>query len=223
MSFWVDHWLPYIFDCHTAIKVPRGVQLLNPYDQSVVRDVCQQFYSKYFGDKGQRTVLFGINPGRLGAGITGIAFTDPEKLENHCLIKNDFSKKEELSSKFIHEWILRESSLSDFYEKFIILSVCPLGFVEKGKNINYYDQPLLQSRAEKLIVQQQDFIHASAKLGRKAYMLGKGKNFKYFKKLNERHQWYDEVIALPHPRWVMQYRYKMRYELMDEMMLKLIE
>ena len=74
-----------------------------------------------------------------------------------------------------------------------------------------------------MIIQRQDFIHENAKLGVKAYMLGKGKNFKYFKKLNDRFQWYEEVIALPHPRWVMQYRYKMRYELMDEMYIKLNE
>jgi hypothetical protein len=31
-----------------------------------------------------------------------------------------------------------------FYKRFFIGSVCPLGFVKNGKNINYYDDKELQ-------------------------------------------------------------------------------
>ena len=55
------------------------------------------------------------------------------------------------------------------------------------------------------------------------FMLGKGQNYKYFKQLNQKHNWYDHVIPLPHPRWVMQYRYKSRYVHMDEMMMTLMQ
>ena len=218
MSFWVNQWLPFIYGSHEMIKPTRGIELLNPYEKAEVRNVCNQFYSKYFQDRQTRTVIMGINPGRLGAGVTGISFTDPEKLQAYCEIDNDFPKQQELSSKFIYDWISRVSSVSDFYKRFIILSVCPIGFVTKGKNINYYDEKLLQSRAEKLIIAQQNLIHEHGDIGETAFMLGKGKNFNYFKKLNSTHGWYKEIVPLPHPRWVMQYRFKTRFEWMDDML-----
>jgi hypothetical protein len=218
VSFWIDQWLPFLFDSNQWIKTPRGIKILNPYREQAVRDVCDIFYSKYYHDDQRRTPIFGINPGRLGAGITGIGFTDPQKLEMYCGISNDFPKKEELSSKFVYEWIIRNGAIEDFYKQFIILSVCPLGFVSDGKNINYYDQVSLTKNSEKLIVMQQNLIQ-SAVDGEVAYTLGKGQNFKYFEKLNNQHKWFKHVIPLPHPRWVLQYRYHSRYELMDNMSL----
>lgn len=217
MSFWLDKWLPFIFDSAEMLKRPRGIELLNPYPDEQVKKACLSFFNQYYNDNNKRTLILGINPGRLGAGITGIAFTDPEKLESHCGIINDFPKKEELSSKFIYQWILRNGTVEEFYQKFIILSVCPIGFISKGKNINYYDDATLTKRAEKLIVRQQNCIKSNADIGNKVYMLGKGKNYKYFKKLNEKHRWHEEVVALPHPRWVLQYRYKLRHVIMDDM------
>ena len=43
---------------------------------------------------------------------------------------------------------------------------------------------------------------------RKCYCLGQGKNFDYLKLLNKELKLFDEIIPLPHPRWVMQYRRK---------------
>ena len=170
-----------------------------------------------------RTVILGINPGRLGAGITGISFTDPEKLQNRCHIKNDFNKKEELSSKFVYQWLSRGYTVKEFYRNFIILSVCPLGFISNGKNINYYDDKTLMQRATKLIVKQQDLLCQEGRVTPRVYMLGKGKNYQFFTKLNDKFGWYDEVIPLPHPRWVMQYRFHHRFEIMDEMLSKLTQ
>ncbi len=217
MSFWIDRWLPYVMDSSNLIRPPVGIDLLDPYHEVEVQNVCDRFYSKYYSDDEVRTVILGINPGRLGAGVTGISFTDPEKLERCCHIENPFPKKEELSSRFIYQWIGRSSNVVDFYKQFIILSVCPLGFVSKGKNINYYDATILMKRAERLIVDQQNFIMANSKITNRVFMLGKGKNYKSFLKLNNIHGWYNEVIPLPHPRWVMQYRFPHRHEIMDEM------
>ena len=38
------------------------------------------------------------------------------------------------------------------------------------------------------------------------FCLGEGENFKYFSRVNERNRFFTEIIPLPHPRWVMQYR-----------------
>ena len=48
-----------------------------------------------------------------------------------------------------------------------------------------------------------------------AFSLGQGRNLQYLKKLNEENGFFDRVAALPHPRWVMQYRYKKRDEFLQ--------
>lgn len=217
MAFYTDRWLPFIYDCRQYLTAPRPIRILNPYSSDEVRYVCQLFYEKYYGDDEERTVILGINPGRLGAGITGVNFTDPDKLERLCGIPNEFEKKAELSSRFIYDWIERAGSIEAFYARNVILAVCPLGFVKEGKNINYYDDKNLLERSEKLIIKHQNLLQEEANIADNAFMLGKGKNFQYFKKLNAKHGWYKEIVALPHPRWVMQYRYHERYDWMDRM------
>lgn len=41
-----------------------------------------------------------------------------------------------------------------------------------------------------------------------AICLGEGQNFAFFKKLNASHGFFRDIVPLPHPRWVMQYRRK---------------
>ncbi|RYZ29798.1 MAG: DUF4918 family protein, partial [Chitinophagaceae bacterium] len=38
--------------------------------------------------------------------------------------------------------------------------------------------------------------------------IGGEKNFKYLSGLNKKYRWFAEIIPLPHPRFVMQYRRK---------------
>lgn len=217
MSFWTNKWLPFIYGAEAFLPVTEDIEILNPYRSDQVATLCDKFYKKYYSDNKKRTAIFGINPGRFGAGVTGISFTDPEKLETHCDISNDLEKREELSSKFIYKWINRFGGVQAFYSGFIILSVCPLGFVRSGKNINYYDDKNLQFNAEQLIVEQQELLLNSGALEPVAYSLGKGKNYKYLNKMNKEHGWFEAIHPLPHPRWVMQYRFRHRWEIMDEM------
>ena len=49
-----------------------------------------------------------------------------------------------------------------------------------------------------------------------AYSMGKGKNFKFLKTINDEYGFFEKVVALPHPRWVMQYRLKRKLEFVDE-------
>jgi hypothetical protein len=41
-----------------------------------------------------------------------------------------------------------------------------------------------------------------------AYCLGEGENFRYLSKLNSRFQFFGSIEALPHPRFIMQYKRK---------------
>lgn len=186
-------------------EIPSGIELIYPFDPNV-KGLMTRFYSQFFNDLDKRHFLFGINPGRLGAGMTGIPFTDPILLSEKCGIENDLDKKHELSSIFIYEMIDQMGGPTAFYSRFYISSLCPLGFLKENKNYNYYDSKELFASVEHRIVEsinaQMKFpVHRDV-----AYSIGKGKNFKIFKDLNDQHGWFDKVLPLPHPRWVMQYR-----------------
>lgn len=202
-------------------KLPKGIDLIYPFIQDETWKVFEAFYHRYFGDDHERTFLFGINPGRLGAGVTGVPFTDPKILQNVIGITNSFHKRNELSSIFVYEMIHACGGPEAFYSKYYITSVCPLGFIANGKNVNYYDDKVLQNKVEPHIIKN---INLQIKFGantKVAFSMGQGKNFNYLNKLNDRHNFFDEIVPLPHPRWVMQYRLKRKEEFINEYLLKL--
>ncbi|WP_170110563.1 uracil-DNA glycosylase family protein [Flavilitoribacter nigricans] len=201
--------------------IPEPVELLYPYDRPETMAALTTFYQKYYGDRNSRICLFGINPGRFGAAVTGVPFTDPIRLESVCGIDNPFSKKPELSSVFVYEFIEAFGGVEAFYPHFCITSLCPLGFVKDGKNYNYYDDRELEERVTPHIV---DHLHTLLDFpvsNTVALCLGRGKNYEYFRKLNDTHRFFGEVIPLPHPRWVMQYRRKRMEEFVQEYLTQL--
>ena len=91
--------------------------------------------------------------------------------------------------------------------------------MKDGKNYNYYDDKALQKAVEPHIIHNIT-THIDYGCNQKvAFCMGQGKNYKYFKNLNDREKFFEEVIPLPHPRWVMQYRRKH----MDEFVLTFVE
>jgi len=193
----------------------HGISIMNPYTEPATWAVASQFYKKYYGDARPRVFIFGINPGRHGAGLTGVPFTDPIKLETECGIPNDWKKKAELSSQFVYAMIHAYGGLEAFYGRFYITALSPLGFVRDGKNLNYYDDKQLVKDFEpfmlKCIRQQLKTLPTTDM----AYCLGEGENFKYFNKVNAQHGFFKQIIPLPHPRWIMQYRLKRMQEFID--------
>jgi len=208
--------LAFLFNLSTIPRLPDGVGIMNPFLAEEVRSVCQQFYKKYYNDHLVRKMIIGINPGRFGAGLTGIPFTDPIRLEKICGIINPFDKKQELSSVFIYQMIASFGGPEEFYSRFYITSVSPLGFLANGKNLNYYDRKDLQEGLSPFIIktlkEQLDFGISKET----AFCLGEGKNFKFLKTLNQKQGFFKEVIPLSHPRFIMQYRFKKREEYIDK-------
>ncbi len=204
------------------LDVPDGVEVLFPYAEPETIRAMTAFYEKYYADQELRIFIFGINPGRFGAGVTGVPFTDPLRLETECNIVNSFAKKPELSSVFVYQFIHAYGGLEKFYNEFYITSLSPLGFTKNGVNMNYYDDRKLQEAVEPFIVKsirRQQRFGTSRKV---ALCMGQGQNAKYFQKINEQHGFFEEIIALPHPRWVMQYRRK-RVEEFVEVYLKALK
>lgn len=201
--------------------LPEGVAILNPYKEKIAFSLCTQFYKKYYDDHLERKIIFGINPGRFGGGITGIPFTDPVKLENICGIANELQKKSELSADFIYTLIGAFGGPEKFYQQFYFNSVSPLGFTALGKNANYYDTPVLMKTLENFIQQS---IHQQVKFGinkKVAFCLGEGENYKYLKGFNEKEKIFSTIIPLAHPRFIMQYKRKKIDFYIDDYLKKL--
>lgn len=190
------------------LPLPPDFEWLFPYSQPETLRCLTAFYQKYYADPGGRHFIFGINPGRFGAGQTGVPFTDPLRLATDCGIENSFPKKAELSADFVWRFIRAFGGMEIFARSFYISSVSPLGFVRHGVNINYYDDRSLARRIEPFVLWNLRTQLAFGTLGDTAICLGEGQNYAYLKKLNERAKFFRQIIPLPHPRWVMQYRRK---------------
>jgi Domain of unknown function (DUF4918) len=200
--------LAFLRQLHIEARIPKGIEVLSPYSNSETFGLCEKFYQKYYNDEQPRYLMLGINPGRFGSGTTGVSFTDPIKLEKYCNISNDLPKKPELSADFIYAMIEKFGGPASFYSKYFVSAVSPLGFTQKGKNINYYDVPQLEKAVTPFIVES---IGRMMKMGMKrdrVYCIGEGSNLKALKKLNDTHKWFDEIVPLAHPRFIMQYRRK---------------
>lgn len=202
-------------------ELPDGIKPLLPFREPDVLKIMEQFYGKYYGDNHPRILLFGINPGRLGAGKTGIGFTDPIRLKEQCGIDHDIELKPEPSSVFMYDMINAFGGPKTFFSHFHFTSVSPVGYIKDGLNFNYYDTPELRKATADFVV---DTIRQQAEMNttnQVAFSIGKGVNFKILKQLNDTHGFFERIEVLPHPRWVMQYKYKTKSLYLEEYLDKL--
>lgn len=220
-------------------KLPKGIHVLDPFNgphADEVRRIVTTFHRKYYSDEKPRTLMLGINPGRLGAGSTGLSFTDTKRCENDLGIPVNGLRTHEPSSDFFYRMIRAAGGAKDFYSKVYVHAVCPLGFVkatsegspeERGDpagksknaqgplqetlrrplvNLNYHDDKALEQAVTPFV---ENWLHTLVKCGMRTdtvLCIGTGKNAAYFSKLNERLGLFDRIIALEHPRYVMQYK-----------------
>lgn len=202
-------------------KLPKGIALLNPYQDEYSFNLCRQFYEKYYADARPRLLMLGINPGRFGSGTTGISFTDPVKLQYICGIENTFPKKAELSSDFIYKVIAAYGGPLRFYQRVFISAVSPLGFTAGGKNINYYDDAELEKAVLPFIEHAINEMVSWPLSRDKCFCIGEGKNFTFLSRLNDKHRWFNEITPLAHPRFIMQYKRKSVDAYVDDYLQKL--
>jgi len=91
----------------------------------------------------------------------------------------------------------------------------PLGLLKNNKNYNCYDDLQTQSDLEPLkeetLLKQMSFPQAKPNI----ICVGQGKNFKYLKAFNNKHECFESIEVVPHPRWVMQYRRKDKQQYID--------
>lgn len=205
-----------------GVILPEGISFLRPYyDSPIVPSITQQFYEKYYKDTSPRLLILGINPGRLGAGATGIPFTDTYRLENMCHLPWQGVHSFEPSSVFIYEVIKAFGGVQDFYNHVYISSVCPLGLVKlnhSGKyvNFNYYDDKNIELLLRQFIIQNVEMQAEISQSFDTCICLGTGKNYAYLSKLNKNIKAFKSIIPLEHPRYIMQYKNKEKERYIDE-------
>ena len=216
-----DKILKFYDELEIKESLPNGIEVMNPFRNTETWRVCREFYSKYYHDLKQRRIILGINPGRFGAGVTGIPFTDPVHLEQNCGIPNAFKKKPELSSVFIYSLIDHMGGPAHFYNHYYIGAVSPLGFVKDNKNFNYYDDKALEKRIKPFIIKTLIQQIALGIETQKCFCLGQGKNYEYLQFLNMELKVFKEIVPLPHPRWIMQYRRPHLETFLDDIRRKL--
>lgn len=197
---------------YTGDPLPEGIRIMNPFkEHPQTMRIVDAFYHKYYNDNQQRHIILGINPGRFGGGLTGIPFTDPKRLISECHISYEGKMSHEPSSVFVYEVINAFGGPEAFYKQIYINSPCPLGFTSvdangKEKNYNYYDSKELTKAVYQFMIEN---IRKQIALGvntDKCFCFGTGKNETFLKKLNAEYHFFGEIIALEHPRFIMQYK-----------------
>jgi hypothetical protein len=205
-----------------AGSLPAGVQILVPTrDNPAIKGIVREFYTRFYADHNPRQLILGINPGRFGAGATGIPFTDTRRLNMKCGISFSDFHTHEPSSVFIYDMIDAFGGVQEFYSKFLISAICPLGFTFKDKNgrpvnYNYYDSRALTAAVYPFIVET---LKRQLKFGidtSVCFCLGTGKNHDFLKTLNTEYRLFHKIIALEHPRYIMQYRTRMKQDYVEK-------
>jgi hypothetical protein len=196
-------------------RLPDGINVMNPFTDDYIMHISSAFYRKYYNDTKGRHLILGINPGRFGAGVTGIPFTDTKRLTGECGIKYSGKETHEPSSVFVYEVIKAYGGPDKFYGDFYIGAVSPLGFTisdQQGreKNYNYYD-------SKEMTLAVNDFALSNLKkqldfgIERDiCFCFGTGKNEKYLREINNNYGFFKKIVALEHPRFIMQYKSRSR-------------
>ncbi|MBH8569510.1 DUF4918 family protein [Microvirga sp. STS02] len=207
MPSFADQLLQFLRTFPLPTALPAGVVAQSPFREPAVFDLLSQFAHKFYPDAPPRVALLGINPGRLGMGRTGVAFTDPTALSEFCGIEHDLPRQRpETSTQFVYKVINEMGGPAAFYQHFYVGSLYPLVLLKNGLNYNYYDSPALVKALWpdiQLSLRQQ--VEALGLRRDVAVSLGK-RNGEFFKRLNAELGLFDEIVVLDHPRYLMQYK-----------------
>lgn len=214
-----NEWLANI-----SLELFDNYRVSNPFNgknKGQIKEVTTCFYKKYYNDHSKRYLILGSSPARKGTAITGIPFEDASHLykETGIMIDNFYINKS--SSDFLYDVMEQYGGCEKFYKDFFMSFVCPLGIVNvnaKGNevNANYYENKKLEKFLYNFII---DSLKKQIAFGIETsvcYCIGSGENFKFLTKINEQYKFFDKIIALEHPRFIMQYNSKDRNKYLDK-------
>jgi len=191
--------------------LPDGIRIMNPFRKNPeILSISRAFYEKFYNDHNRRRLILGINPGRLGAGATGIPFTDSKRMADKCGIQIESVQTHEPSSVFVYEMIDKYGGAEIFYRDYFIGAASPLGFVEKNQkgnwiNCNYYDHEALFRAVKPFMVENLKKQIGFGVDTETCFVLGK-KNAKFLKLINDEEKLFGSLVVFDHPRFIIQYR-----------------
>lgn len=195
--------------------LPRGVEVLNPYLDPEVQRVVRAMVRRYYVAAPPRLSVWGINPGRFGAGLTGLSFTDPWAVAHQLALPTTLVGRRELSAEFISDVIDAYGGPSAFYHDVYLGAVSPLGYVENGINVNFYDTPeLLEAVTPYAIACMKQQLACGLRTD-VAVVLGSGKLKQAVERRINPHVGIQRIVYLEHPRFIMQYRRSQRSAYVD--------
>jgi hypothetical protein len=182
-----------------------NVQALSPYHEPTPLALFSQFAAQYYADNQPRVALLGINPGRLGNGRTGVAFTDPVALADYG-IPNELPQQREPSSQFVHAVVQAVGGSAVFFRHFFLGSLYPLVLLREGHNYNYYDAPALTAALDPAIRLSLQRQVEEVGLRRDVVVCLGRHNGQYLTRWNQELRLFDHIHILDHPRYLMQYK-----------------
>jgi len=196
----------WLFQLGIRAPLPADIEVLTPYSTPEVQRVVEEFCQRYVTGRHKRLPIYGINPGRLGAGITGLAFTDPWAVEHQLNIPTELSGKREPSATFVSAVIDAYGGPDRFYNDVLLTALSPLGFIRNGININFYDIVELEREIVPFMLEHYDTVSELCGVRDYCLLLGSGKLRSSFQRFVLPARPCSHVVTLDHPRYIMQYK-----------------
>lgn len=198
---------------NVSISLPEGFELINPFigeQSNSVWKLADAFYSKFYNDTRKRHLILGSSPARRGSAVIGVPFEDAEHLKKETGICIENYHVNKSSSNFLFEVIEEYGGFSKFYNDYYMNFVCPLGLTRtntngKKVNCNYYENKEVQHILEPFILNS---IKIQLNFGLETKIcicIGSGENYVFLKNLNNKYHFFEKIIPLEHPRYIMQY------------------
>ena len=207
-----------------SLALPQNFKVINPFNgdsQLQIEKTTNAFYKKFYNDTKKRRMILGSSPARRGTALTGVPFEDAVHLQKETgIFINDFYINK-ASSNFLYDVIEKYGGCEKFYGDYYMNFVCPLGIVRinaKGNevNCNYYEYKNLKNSLYDFIVnsiKEQLTFNIDTSV---CYCIGSGENFKFLTEINQKYKFFDEIIPLEHPRFIMQYNLKHKDKFLDK-------
>lgn len=137
----------------------EGISILPGFKEQA--ELVRAYYKKFYSKPGRRIVFCGINPGRYGAGKTGVPFIDFDGISR--LIPGYGRQDKERSAQFMLS-IIDQYEIGNFQDAVYLTNISWYGFLRNGKNLNYYILPrtvrhhFIESFVEEMKIVQPSFI-----------------------------------------------------------------
>lgn len=185
----------YLID-HDFLRLIGGDDICVLSDFILNRANIDTFWQQYYSTTLPHTVICGLNPGRFGAGKTGIPFLDFLSLSQ--LIAGIHSADSEKSASFFFK-VIQSYGVAAFFHEFYVTNIASVGFIRGGKNLNYHDLP----DAALAVVERNFLAEMAIVKPTRVIALGIAVQRTTKKLLSAE---VDCSLRLPHPAWVATYR-----------------